>query len=187
MYSENSSTFWGGVVNDALCKWATLESCAIALKALVKKDNTWEYSLRALELTQMYQLLYVDLQKCISDQMWESVTDLLANWNSDMRTWHNQQTCHEMLNGILICHPWLLVTFLCKSLVFGFVDTDLFCYFDNVYNPQIKCISKYLRPMVIHCKKLDQILFILWADIHNLSQILHCPGNVSTWIKEGYS
>jgi hypothetical protein len=41
--------------------------------------------------------------------------------------------------------------------------------------------------MIIHCKRLDQILLILWGDIHNLCQIFHCPGNDSTWIKEGYS
>ena len=51
-------------------------------------------------------------------------------------------------------HPWPLVTFLCKSLVFGFVDVDLFRYFDSIYNLQIKFIYKYLRPMVIHCKDL---------------------------------
>jgi hypothetical protein len=44
---------------------------------------------------------------------------------------------------------WLLVTFLCKSLVFGFANADSFRYFDNLYNPQIKFISEYLRPMVI--------------------------------------
>jgi hypothetical protein len=27
--------------------------------------------------------------------------------------------------------------------------------------------------MVIHCDRLDQIPFILWGDIHDLSQILH--------------
>ena len=38
--------------------------------------------------------------------------------------------------------------------------------------------------MVIHCKRLNQILLILWGDIHDLSQILHYPGNNSmpTWI-----
>ena len=81
-------------------------------------------------------------------------------------------------------HAWPLMTFLCKSLVFGFIDTDSFCYFDSIYNLQIKFIFEYLRLMVIHCKKLNQILLILWGDIHDLSQILHYPGNDSmpTWI-----
>ena len=76
-------------------------------------------------------------------------------------------------------HPWPLVTFLCKSLVFGFVDADSFRYFDSIYNLQIKFIYKYLRPMVIHCKRLNQIPSILWGDIRDLSQILHYPGNDS--------
>ena len=33
--------------------------------------------------------------------------------------------------------------------------------------------------MVIHCKRLNQILSILWGDIRDLSQILHYPGNDS--------
>ena len=54
-------------------------------------------------------------------------------------------------------HPWPLVTFLCKSLVFGFAEPDSFRYLDrdNVYDPEIKFISEYLTPMVIHCKRLD--------------------------------
>jgi hypothetical protein len=35
--------------------------------------------LKALEIIQTYQLVYVDLQKYISDKMGESVTDALAN------------------------------------------------------------------------------------------------------------
>ena len=76
-------------------------------------------------------------------------------------------------------HSWPFVTFLCKSLVFGFVDADSFRYFDNIYDPQIKFISKYLRPMVIYHKRPDHIPWILWGDIHDLSQILHYPGNDS--------
>ena len=76
-------------------------------------------------------------------------------------------------------HPWPLVTFLCKSLVFVFVDADSFRYFDNLYDPQIKFTSKHLRPMVIHCKRPDQFPLILWGDIRDLPQILHYPGNDS--------
>ena len=77
-------------------------------------------------------------------------------------------------------HLWPPVTFLCKSLVFGFVDVDSFRYFNNLYNPQVKFIYKYLRPMVIHCKRPNEILLILWADMCDLSRILHYPGNDST-------
>ena len=34
----------------------------------------------------MYQLVHVDLKKCFSDQRCESVTNALANWNTDTRT-----------------------------------------------------------------------------------------------------
>src|ERR1700683_4482313 len=68
---------------------------------------------------------------------------------------------------------------LCKSLVFGFVNADSFCYFNNLYNPQVKFIYKYLRPMVIHCKRPNEILLILWGDMCDLSRILHYPGNDS--------
>ena len=84
-------------------------------------------------------------------------------------------------------HLWPFVTFLCKSLVFGFVDADSFRYFDNIYDPQIKFISKYLRPMVIDCKRPDQIPWILWGDIRDLSQILHYPGNDSKCVKQSRS
>ena len=74
-----------------------------------------------------------------------------------------------------ICdRPW---RFFCKSLVFGFVDADSFRYFDNIYDPQIKFISKYLRHIVIHCERPDHMPWILWGDIQDLSQILHYPGN----------
>ena len=36
--------------------------------------------------------------------------------------------------------------------------------------------------MVIYCKRPDQILWILWGDIHDLPQILHYPGNISIWL-----
>ena len=90
-----------------------------------------------------------------------------------------QQTHHEMPSGIWIGIRDRLWHFFCKSLVFGFVDADSFRYFDNIYNPQIKFISKYLRPMVIDCKRPDQIPWILWGGIHHLSQILHYPGSDS--------
>jgi hypothetical protein len=67
----------------------------------------------------------------------------------------------------------------CKSLVFGFVNADSFRYFDNLYGPRIKFISQYPRPMVIHCNRPDQIPWIFWGGIHDLSQILHHPGNDS--------
>ena len=70
--------------------------------------------------------------------------------------------------------------FFCK---FGFVDADSFRYFDNIYDPQIKLITKYLRHMVIHCERPDHIPWILWRDIHYLSQILHYPGNDSNQIR----
>ena len=128
----------------------------------------------------MYQLVYMDLQKCIFDQMWESVMDALANWNSNMKTLHNQQMPEDAGQR----HAWLIVTFLCKSLAFGFVNADSFCYNNNIYNPQIKFISKYLRPMVIHCKRHYWIPLILWGDMCNLSQILHIPGNDSNSLEK---
>ena len=54
---------------------------------------------------------------------------------------------------------------------------DSCCYFDNLYDPQIKLLTKYLIPIVIHCKRPDQIPLILWGDIHDLSHILHFPSN----------
>ena len=36
--------------------------------------------------------------------------------------------------------------------------------------------------MVIRCKRPDQILSSLWGDMHDLSQILHIPGNDSIFI-----
>src|ERR1700729_2889534 len=99
-----------------------------------------------------------------------------------MRTRRDQQRCRVEFKSasVTACD-------ICKSLVFGFVDADSFRYFDSIYNLQIKFIYKYLRPMVIHCKRLNQILSILWGDIRDLSQILHYPGNDSKAIDQGVS
>jgi hypothetical protein len=53
---------------------------------------------------------------------------------------------HERLERVMRCRAEF-------ELVFGFVDADSFRYFDNIYNPRIKFISKYLRHMVIYCEK----------------------------------
>ena len=85
----------------------------------------------------MYQLVYMDLQKCIFDQMRESMTDTLANWNSDMKMLRDQKMPEDADQQ----HAWLIVTFICKSLAFGFIDADSFRYNNNIYNPQIKFIT----------------------------------------------
>jgi hypothetical protein len=85
MCSQNCSTFWGSVVHDTLCQWTAPETCAIAPKALIKMQHIWQYYLSVIKSIRMYQLVFVGLKKCISDQMQESVTnarDALANWNS---------------------------------------------------------------------------------------------------------
>ena len=80
---------------------------------------------------------------------------------------------------VTACDFFFFFFFFCK---FGFVDADSFRYFDNIYDPKINLIFKYLRHMVIHCERPDHIPWILWRDIHDLSQILHYPGNDSNQI-----
>jgi hypothetical protein len=60
------------------------------------------------------------------------------------------------------------------------VNADSFRYFDNLYDPQIKFLNKYLIPMVIHFKRPDQIPLILCGDIRDLSQILHFPSGAKS-------
>ena len=77
-------------------------------------------------------------------------------------------------------HLWPPITLFCKSLVFGFIDMDSFCYFNNIPDSRLNFIFKYLWHMVIYWKRPDHILSMLWGDIHDLSQILHYPANDSS-------
>ena len=109
------------------------------------------------------------------EQVWQTCLQIeTPTWEHDTINKHVIRCWVEFeLASVTTCDIF------CKSLVFGFVNVDSFCYFDNIYDLQIKFISKYLRHIVIYCKRPNQILWILWGDIHNLSQILHYPGNIS--------
>ena len=180
MYSKNCSTFWGGVVHDVLYKWAALESCAITQKTLTKKKQYLKVLFKSFR-----DNLKISASLCGSTE--------IHLW-SDTRK-HDRHACKLKLqheDAMQSKNTWCQAEFesasvtacdiFCKSLVFGFVNADSFCYFDNIYDLQIKFISEYLRHMVICCKKPDRILWILWGDIHDLSQILQYSGNISTTV-----
>jgi len=147
-----------------------------------KNKNAWEYCLRALKPIQMHQLVCGSAEIHLWSDAWKC--DKCAHWSSNMGMWHDQDECaaastpwdaRQSLNW----HLWLLGIFFCKSLIFEIVNADSFCYFNNLYNPKIKFISTYLRPIVIHFKRPNKILLIPWEGIHDLSQVMHFPGTDS--------
>jgi hypothetical protein len=129
--AKTAPHFEGGVVQMShlgeLCNYS---------KSLDKKmHNIWEYCLRTLRANpnvsaSLCICRYSSLIRC--KKVWQMRSHncvCAARWSKCAERNPNR-------------HPWPLVTPLCKSLVFGFVDADLCRCFNN---PQIKYMSEYLR------------------------------------------